>query len=89
MSDFTIFAMNCENEHLGDALLVSAANLAAAVDALVEYWEEWQEREGVEDDFGVRCEVHHDSVSDGRGMKPLPWQPGDRVIDPEFHKEEI
>jgi hypothetical protein len=69
---YTIFALDPDNEQLGDALLVARDHLAAAVEALVEYHDRGE---------GAHCEVHVDSVRDGHDRKPLPWQPGNPVVE--------
>ena len=38
MNEYTVFALNSDNEHFGDALFVGSEHLGAAVDALIEYW---------------------------------------------------
>ena len=81
MSDYTVFAVDCDNEYLGDALLVTKKNLDATINALVEYWEARQELQGISS--GVHCEVHDGSVRDDNGVKPLPGQPGQAVTDPD------
>jgi hypothetical protein len=83
MNEYTVFALNSDNEHFGDALFVGSEHLGAAVDALIEYWMAEQEKINDEYGDGVHCEVHEGSVRDGYDWKALQWQPGDPVIDPE------
>jgi hypothetical protein len=83
MNEYTVFALNSDNEHFGDALFVGSQHLGAAVDALIEYWVAEQEKINDECGGGVHCEVHEGSVRDGYDWKALPWQPGDPVIDAE------
>jgi hypothetical protein len=81
--DYTVFALDFNNEVLGDRLLVSWENLASAIGALVALWE-MQQAEGVIDDqaaVGVHCEVYEGAVRNRHGWKPLSWEPGRPVID--------
>jgi hypothetical protein len=83
---YTVFAINPENEQMGDALLVEDGDLNTAIETLREYWEDYQEQAMLHcpeaiGDFGVHVEAHQDSVRDSRGWKPLPWRPGQPVID--------
>ena len=46
---YTIFALDFNNKVLGDHLLVSRENLAAAIDELVAYWEAQQTEGDIHD----------------------------------------
>jgi hypothetical protein len=83
MNHYTVFALDADNEQMGDALLVSSEHLGSAVDALIKYWLAAQEKMTNEYGVGLHCEVHEGSVRDANDWKPLSWQPGDSVIDPE------
>jgi hypothetical protein len=87
MNEYTVFALDADNEQMGDPLLVSSENLGAAVDALIEYW--LTEQDKIDNEYGVvvHCEVHEGSVRDANDWKPLSWQPGESVIDPEAEAE--
>jgi hypothetical protein len=80
--DYTVFALDVNDEVLGEHLLVSSENLASAIGSLVAFWE--MQQEGVIDDeatVGVHCEVYEGAVRDRHGWKPLSWEPGRPVID--------
>jgi hypothetical protein len=87
MNEYTVSALDSDSEQLGDALFVRSEHLGAAVDALIEYWAAEQEKVDDEYGVGVHCEVHAGSVRDGNDWKPLTWQPGDPVIDPEAERK--
>ncbi len=87
MNQYTVFALDADNEQMGDALLVSSEHLGSAVDALIKYWLAAQEKMTNEYGVGLHCEVHEGSVRDANDWKPLSWQPGDSVIDPEAEAE--
>ena len=76
--EYTVFALDFHNEALGDHLLVSCEDLASAISALVAFWEARQADQAV---VGVHCEVYEGAVRNGDGWKPLPWEPGQPVID--------
>ena len=80
---YTVFALDCNNEQLGDALFVGPEHLAEAIDTLITVWEAEQVENDHSDNavVGVHCAVHQDSVRDGRGYKPLVWVPGEPVND--------
>ena len=81
--DYTVFALDFNNEVLGDHLLVSRENLAAAIEGLIAYWEVQQAEADAHDPavVGVHCEVYHGIVRNRDGWKPLSWEPGRPVID--------
>lgn len=86
---YTIVASDTMKGEIGDALLVSPEHLIAAIEALIGYWEDWQEHaaihynrtpEGPSISFfaiGVHCEVYRGSLDN---YKPLAWAPGQPVI---------
>lgn len=80
---YTIFALDFNNKVLGDHLLVSRENLAAAIDELVAYWEAQQTEGDIHDQavVGVHCEVYEGAVRNRHGWKPLSWEPSRSVID--------
>jgi hypothetical protein len=67
--DYTVFALDYNNEVLGDQLLVNRENLAAAIDELVAYWETQQAEGDTHDQavVGVHCEVYQDPVRNHQG----------------------
>jgi len=86
---YTIVVSDTMKEEIGDALLVSPEYLIAAIEALIGYWEDWQEQamrhynrtlEGPSISFsaiGVHCEVHPGCLDN---YKPLAWTPVRPVI---------
>jgi hypothetical protein len=80
---YTIFALDFNNKVLGDHLLVSRENLAAAIDELVAYWEAQQTEGDIHDQavVGVHWEVYEGAVRNRQGWKPLSWEPSRSVID--------
>jgi hypothetical protein len=84
-NEYTVFAVNGRNEQLGDALLVGGSHLVAAIDALTDYWEAQQDENDLS--HGVHTEVHEGSVRDCNDWRPLPWQPGEPVLDSDSEAE--
>jgi hypothetical protein len=80
---YTVFALNPHNEHLDEALLVDSKHLAGACDALINFWEVQQAENDHHETavVGVHRAVYQDLVRDGRNWKPLPWVPGEPVVD--------
>ena len=79
MNEYTVFALNSDNEHFGDALFVGSEHLGA-VDALIEYWVAEQEK--INDEYGdgtaciVRCtKVRCATATIGRHCRGNPGIP--------------
>jgi hypothetical protein len=55
MNEYTVFALDSDNEHFGDALFVGSEHLGGAVDALIEYG--WPNKRKSTMSMGTACIV--------------------------------